>query len=307
MSTMTATAVHAMTPSTLVSLSSSCWSGDFVFSTDDSSVAMLPICVVMPVAVTSIVPVPRVTDVFWNAMLARSPRGTSSSASVIDVLADRRALAGQRRFLRLHRGGPQQPAVGGHDVAGLELDDVAGHQVVRGDLHQGAVPPHARLRLLHRGQRVDALAREHLLAGPDDHVDHHEEADDERRRPLPDGRADRRDRDQHDVHRVAQLLEDHRPHGRGRLRGQGVRAVPLPPGRDLGGRQARRRVGVELRGRGLRVERPPPGGGLAVVGDWGAAISVTCAPGPRRCPPGALASDAIPRCPDRGTIRASRV
>ena len=86
MSTMTATALQAMTPSTLVSLSSSRCSGDFVFSTDDSSVAMLPICVVMPVAVTSIVPVPRVTDVFWNAMLARSPSGTSSSASVITSL-----------------------------------------------------------------------------------------------------------------------------------------------------------------------------------------------------------------------------
>ena len=42
---------------------------------------MLPIWVVIPVAVTSIAPVPRVTDVFWNTMLARSPSGTSSSAS----------------------------------------------------------------------------------------------------------------------------------------------------------------------------------------------------------------------------------
>ena len=214
------------------------------------------------------------------------------------VLADRGALAGQRGFLRLHRGGPQQPAVGGHDVAGLQLDDVAGHQVVRGDLHQRAVPPDPGLRFLHRGQRVDALAREHLLAGADDDVDHHQEADDEGRRPLPDGRAHRRDGDQHDVHRVPQLLEDHRPHGRCRLRGQGVGAVPLPAGGDLGGGQAGGGVGVELRGRSFRVEGPPArggeGGGLGCsdlrhVCSWAASV-----------PSGGPWSDAIPRCPDRG-------
>ncbi len=81
MTTMSATADHAIAPSTLVSASSSRCSGDLVFSTEVSSVAMCPICVDIPVDVSRSVPVPRVTAVFWNAMLSRSPSPTSASAS----------------------------------------------------------------------------------------------------------------------------------------------------------------------------------------------------------------------------------
>ncbi len=75
--TMKATAVHAMIPITFVSESSSCCSGDRVRVTEVSIVAICPISVRMPVAVTTIAPVPRVTDVFWNSMFERSPMATS--------------------------------------------------------------------------------------------------------------------------------------------------------------------------------------------------------------------------------------
>ena len=41
----------------------------------------------MPVAVTTIAPVPRVTEVFWNSMLVRSPRATSAVGSAAASLA----------------------------------------------------------------------------------------------------------------------------------------------------------------------------------------------------------------------------
>ena len=80
---MKATADQAMTASTLVSESSSFCSGERVRVTDVSIVAIWPIWVCMPVAVTTTVAVPRVTDVFWKAMLdavvrARRPHRRAS-------------------------------------------------------------------------------------------------------------------------------------------------------------------------------------------------------------------------------------
>jgi hypothetical protein len=50
-------------------------------------VAIWPIWVLMPVAVTTIEAVPRVTDVFWKSMLERSPSPTSASASTLASFA----------------------------------------------------------------------------------------------------------------------------------------------------------------------------------------------------------------------------
>ena len=85
--TMNATAVHAMIPRTLVSESSSFCSGDRVRVTEVSIVAIWPIWVCIAVAVTTIAAVPRVTEVFWNSMLVRSPRATSVPASAPALLA----------------------------------------------------------------------------------------------------------------------------------------------------------------------------------------------------------------------------
>ena len=79
---MNATAVHAMTPRTFVSEPSSFCNGDRVRVTDVSIVAIWPIWVCMPVAVTTIAAVPRVTAVFWNNMSDRSPMATSPPDNV---------------------------------------------------------------------------------------------------------------------------------------------------------------------------------------------------------------------------------
>ena len=204
--TMMATAVQAITPSTFVSESSSFWSGDRVRVTEVSIVAICPIWVSMAVAVTTIAAVPRVTDVFWNSMLERSPTPTSPPANVACLLGDRRALTGQRRFLRLERGRPDDPAVGGHDVAGLDVHDVPGNHVDGRHLQHLTVPDHLALRHLHLRQRVDAGARRDLLTGAEHHVQHDEDGDEQGGGHLADHEADDGDRHQHDVHRVPELL-----------------------------------------------------------------------------------------------------
>ena len=108
--TITATADQAMVPSTFVSWSSSRCNGERVRLTSVSIDAMRPISVCIPVAVTTTVAVPRVTEVFWKSMFVRSPSATSgpvrtseplltgalspvSAASCVSRVAERRMRA----------------------------------------------------------------------------------------------------------------------------------------------------------------------------------------------------------------------
>ena len=161
--TMNATALQAMIPRTLVSESSSCCSGDRVRVTEVSIVAIWPICVCIPVAVTTIAAVPRVTEVFWNSMFVRSPSATSGARERAGVLGDRRALARERGFLRLEGRRPDDATVGRHDVARFDLDDVTRDDVDSGHQHERAVAHHLRLRHLQIRQRGHARPRLQLL------------------------------------------------------------------------------------------------------------------------------------------------
>ena len=79
---MIATARNAIRPNTLVMPSSSRCSGDLDRWVAVTIPAILPISVALPVAVTTIVAVPRVTWVFWNTRLVRSPSATSPPDNV---------------------------------------------------------------------------------------------------------------------------------------------------------------------------------------------------------------------------------
>ena len=125
---------------------------------------MLPISVFIPVPVTTISPRPRVTDVFMNARQMRSPRPTSSPGMGARSLSTGRALAGEGGLLDLEGRGHQQPAVGGHPVAGLEEHDVARHELGGVDLDGHPVAPHASDVLQHLLQRREARLRLGLLA-----------------------------------------------------------------------------------------------------------------------------------------------
>ena len=160
--TMNATAVQAMMPSTRVRVSNSFCSGDRVRVTEVSMVAICPIWVSMPVPVTTIEAVPRVTDVFWNNMFDRSPERDIPRQHGA-VLAHRCALPGQRGLLRLQRRRPDDPAVRRHDVTGLHLHQVAGHHLDRRHQHQPTAADDLGLRHLQVRQGVHARPGLQLL------------------------------------------------------------------------------------------------------------------------------------------------
>ena len=163
--TMKATAPQAMTPRTFVSESSSFCSGERTRDTEVSIVAIRPISVSMPAAVTTIAPVPRVTEVFWNSMSVRSPSATSGEGSTAASLATG-ALSPVSAASCVSSVAERmiRPSAG-HDVARLHLDDVADARS-RGRAPATTCPSrtHAALRHLHLRQRVDARPRLELLA-----------------------------------------------------------------------------------------------------------------------------------------------
>ncbi len=83
---MIATATKASRPNTLVMPSSSRCSGDLVRLVAVTMPAIRPISVLLPVAVTTNTVVPRVTWVFWNTRLVRSPSAVSPAGSVCGSL-----------------------------------------------------------------------------------------------------------------------------------------------------------------------------------------------------------------------------
>ncbi len=243
--TMISTAVHAMIPSTLVSVSSSRWSGDRVRVTEVSIVAIWPIWVPMPVAVTTMVAVPRVTAVFWNSMLARSPTGVSASRTgaasfETGALSPVRAASWVSRVAERR----MRPSAGtmSPDSSWTMSPGTTSVDGIRSD---PAVSDHPRLRHLEVREGVDARPRLQLLPGPQHEVEQDQEADDDGGRHLADHQAHHDDRDEHDVHRLAQLDERDLPDRRGLLGGDRVRAVLPEPRRDLGVPEPRGGVGPE--------------------------------------------------------------
>ena len=135
----------------------------------------------------------------------------------LDVLLHGHGLAGEGGLLDLHRGALQDAAVRRHGVAGLEKDDVAGHEVGGGQVGELAVADDLGLRRAHLLQGLERLLRLCLLHDAEHGVDDDDGHDDDDVGPLGlalDGAGDRRDgggHDEHDDHRVGHLLEEALP------------------------------------------------------------------------------------------------
>ena len=180
-------------------------------------------------------------------MFDRSPSATSAPGSTAGVLAHRRALAGQRRFLRLERRRMNDPTVGRNDVARLHLHDVTGNHIGSRHQRERAVPHHLRLRNLQVRQRSHTRPRLQLLTRTEHNVEEDQQRHDDPRRNLADREAHHHDRNQHDVHRIAELTERDRPHRRRLLARDLVRPELLQPIRRFPGAQTRSRIRPQRR------------------------------------------------------------
>ena len=284
---MTATAMKAIRPNTLVMPSSSRCSGERDRLVAVTIPAIWPISVALPVAVTTNAVVPRVTWVFWNTRLVRSPSAHLAVGQGHRVLGHRRALTGQRGFLHLQRGRGDDPPVRRDHVTGLQQDDVARHQLGRVDLLDLARSPHPGAGHLELRQRLHTGPGLQLLIGAHHHVEQHQPQHHQRRGDLNDREAGHHHHQQHDVHRVDQLRPRHHPHARRRLLGQLVWPVLSQPLLRVCGRQPFLDMDTYLRGHILRRQRVPcrPPAGCSPAGCW-VAVAVISAPQAPSAPPG---------------------
>ena len=121
------------------------------------------------------IPLPCVTGVFMNAMFVWSPGPRSASASASASFDGRRALTGEGGLVDVERVRLDDPAVGGHVVAGGEQHDVADDDLLGRDR---ASTPSRRTRAVcfvidfERVHRALGLA---LLAEADDGVQHRQQ------------------------------------------------------------------------------------------------------------------------------------
>jgi hypothetical protein len=171
----------------------------------------------MAVATTTAVPRPYVADVPLHTMLCRSPTPTSSQ-----------------------RGRLNQPPVGGHRVAFLEEDDVAGHDLRRGDARPLAAANDVCLCRRHLAKRRHRLLGSRLQDIAHQRVEQDDGQDGDRlvrqRRIAlvqPQPARDRGGHEQQDDESVLKLTQELPPGGYRLFRRQLVPAVALEPGPRL--------------------------------------------------------------------------
>ena len=175
----------------------------------------------------------------------------------LGVLLDGHALAGQRAFLDLQRRRHDHPAVGRHAVAGIDQHDVAGHDLVGGDLDHVAVAPHLGDRLHHLAEgRCGGLGFAFLVI-PQPRVEEGQQDQPHAGAVLGDEQADDRCDHQHDLHVVRVVLEELLPDRLRLCLGEGVGSVLLQTRLRLGCAQALRRIDAQLLADLFRSQRVP--------------------------------------------------
>ncbi len=151
-------------------------------------------------------------------------------------------LAGQRRFVDPKRPRLREADVGRDDVAGLQPEDVARHHLGRGH-EQRASPAHdPRHGAGHPLEGLDRLLGAVLLDEADDPVEDDDRQDHDGVLGVAQDRGDHGRDQQHDDHRVRELLEEQPPRWLAATLDQLVAAGPHQAGRRLGLGQAIDRV-----------------------------------------------------------------
>ena len=171
-------------------------------------------------------------------------------------LLRRLGLAREGCLVDAQRPRPEQPQVRRYDVPGIEPDQIAGHHLRRRD-EDGLSAPHDACRWAgHPPEGGERLFRAIFLDEPHDPVEDDDREDDERVLEVSQDRRDAGGREQHDDHRVRELLEEQDP---GRLRtslGQLVAAVLEETPSGVRHRQTTRRVRAQGTGHRGSVEHP---------------------------------------------------
>ena len=177
-------------------------------------------------------------------MFDRSPeRDVAGPAARSASFADRRALAGERRLLGLERRRADDATVGRDDVARLHLHDVAGDDVDGRHQRERAVAHDLRLRDLQVRQRVTLARAFSSWREPSTTLRRISSATMIPVETSPIAKLTTVDRDQHDVHRIAELAQRDRPHRRRLLARDLVRSEPLETLRRVRPAQPRGRIG----------------------------------------------------------------
>ena len=140
------------------------------------------------------------------------------------MLVHRDGFARESRFIHLQVAAVKQPQIRGHLVAGLQQDDIAGHQFGGRDSAHSTGPQDAGFRQGRLGQRRQGFRRIRFLQKADRGVEEHHAEDHAGINPLVQDRRDRR-RGQQDVHqRCVELQQEPHPRTESPRGGNDVRA-----------------------------------------------------------------------------------
>ncbi len=237
-------------------------SGELSGSASSTSCEMRPSSVARPVAATTPVPLPRVTEVPLNSIEVRS-RDAGIGRDRRRRLVDRDRLAGERRLVGAEMGGLDQPQVGRDGIAAFHQHDVARHQLVGRDQAGVTVAAHPGRVGAERAQRLDRARRSDLGDEADQRVDRQHGRDGGRFFQLAEIECQRSRGAEQIDHRALELVQQHRQHAGLTPRHDGVQPEGLQPALDLvlveaagdrdvqlrqhlAGRQCLRRIGQPL-------------------------------------------------------------
>ena len=89
---------------------------------------------------------PLITEVPMQTKFAARPGSSTGETSSDDFFLRRVRFSCEQSLVDEQVTRSKQPAIARHDVAGLQLDDVAGHEPIHGDLLDCSIAEHLSLQ-----------------------------------------------------------------------------------------------------------------------------------------------------------------
>ena len=173
-------------------------------------------------------------------------------------LFHRLGFPGQGRLLDLQARHIKQSQVSRNDIAGLQHDQIARHQLAGRYRVQLALAQYLRGGTRQSPERCDGALRPVFLHKADDRVQHHDDDDGDGIGDIPEQARNQAGHHQHDDHEVGELTEEHPQRAARPLLGNGIRAKDRPALQHI--RLSQALLGIDLEpGRGLPGLQQMPG------------------------------------------------